>query len=152
MDFNANQIKKDLLLPDGQYPFVVLDAKEKVSQSGFDMLCLKLALIVGDRRVVHWVNLMLMPKMFWMIEHFCKSTGMPEKIELGRLTADDCFGKEGVLLLEQKANFKTGDMENATKDFVKPEEVAAAAEPAPAPAAPSAPENFFNDDIPDLVA
>ncbi len=140
MDFNANQMRQDALIQEGRYAFSVLDAREKRSTGGNDMLKLKLALNINGRRVIFWDNLMLMPKMFWKIEHFCDTTGMLEKIEQGRLMAQDCMGKEGVLDIVQRANSETGEIENAVKDYVKRE----AQQQAPVDDIPPS----FDDDIP----
>jgi|SRR5882672_4308513 len=142
MDFNARQMKEDALIKEGRYKFRVLDAREKRASSGTDMLNLKLELSINGRQVIYWTTLFLMPKMFWQIEHFCKATGMPEKIEEGRLMAQDCFDREGYIEIIQKANKETGEIENQTKDFVKPEDLK------PSEAAEL---DFIDDEIPDLI-
>ena len=95
MDFNANQMRQDALIPDGRYKFHVKDAREKRSDSDNDMINLKLILTVNGRSVLYWDRLILTPKMFWKIEHFCLATGLSDKIIEGRLMAQDCLDKEG---------------------------------------------------------
>ncbi len=142
MDFNAQQIKEDSLIKNGRYKFNVLDAREKKSiSSGNDMINLKLSLQYNGRRITYFDSLILIPKMFWKIEHFCKATGMPEKIEEGRLMAQDCFEKEGYIDIIQKQNNQTGEIENQTKDYVKPEDLVPEEHP---------PSDFVDDDIPNL--
>lgn len=143
MDFNANQMREDALIKDGTYKFTVMDAKEKRS-GDLDMMILKLKVEVNGRQVLYWCTLMLQPKMFWMLEHFCMATGMPEKIVEGRLIAADCFDKIGLIVIGARINSKTGELENVTKDFVLADEAPADA----APAAEAKPE--FDDEIPDL--
>lgn len=126
MDFNAQQMREDALLKDGRYKFTVLDSREKRSVAGNNMMNLKLSLEVNSRRVVFFDSLIFTPKMFWKVEHFCKATGMPEKIDQGKLTDQDCFGKEGYLDIIQKADNQTGELINQVKDYVKPEEAEAA--------------------------
>lgn len=121
MDFNAKQMREDALIPEGVYRFEVLDAREKVSSAGNDMLNLKLGVHVNNRRLIYWDSIILMPKMFYKLEHFCNTTGMPEKIDEGRVMAQDCLGKEGLINIIQKVNDKTGEVENQTKDYVKRE-------------------------------
>ena len=75
MDFNANQMRADALIANGRYKFRVKDAREKRSSSGNDMLNLKLTLNVNARDVIYWDSLILIPKMFWKIEHFCMAIG-----------------------------------------------------------------------------
>ena len=137
MDFNAKQMREECLIKEGRYKFRVLDAREKRSSAGNDMLNLKLGLTVGHREIAYWTTLMLIPKMFWQVEHFCQCTGMPEKIDEGRLMAQDCFDKEGYIDIVQKANSDTGEIENKTKDFVKPENLT-----------PASNVDFIDDDIP----
>jgi len=89
MQFDAKQMREDCLIKEGRYKFRVQDAREKRSASGTDMINLKLSLTIGDRQTTFWSCLLLMPKMFWLIEHFCLATGMPEKIESVSLMAMD---------------------------------------------------------------
>lgn len=122
MEFNANQLRADALLKEGRYKYTVVDASEKKTQAGDDMLNLKLALEVESRRVIFFDRLVLMPKMFWKLEHFCKSAGIYDKVEKGSLSAMDCAGKTGYVDIIQKANNQTGELENQVKDYVKPED------------------------------
>ena len=138
MDFNAKQMREDALIKDGRYKYIVLDAREKRSSNGNDMLNLKLSLEVNGRRVVQFDSLILIPKMFWKVEHFCKSAGIPEKLDEGRLMAQDCLNKEGYLDLCQKVDQQTGELGNQVKDYVKPEDLST---PTPADVA------AFDDDI-----
>ncbi len=131
MDFNAKQMREDSLIAEGEYQFEVLDAREKRSSSGNDMLNLKLRLFINNRHIVYWTTIVLTPKMFFMLEHFCKTTGMPEKIDEGRVMAQDCLGKQGKIYIVQRMDKDTGELTNQTKDFVKPEE-----------------NNFVDNDIP----
>ncbi len=124
MDFNANQMRADALIKEGRYKFRVEDAREKRSQSGNDMLNLKLILSVNKREIIYWDSLILIPKMFWKVEHFCESIGIPEKIEEGSLIAQDCLEKEGYIDIIQKVNQQTGELINQTKDYVVPEATA----------------------------
>lgn len=137
MDFNANEMRAGALIKDGRYKYHVLDAREGQSQTGNGKIDLKLSLEVDGRRVVQWDKLIFTPKMFWKVEHFCKSAGMPEKIEQGRLMAEDCMGKEGYLDLIQKANNQSGVLENQVRDYMKPEAMEAKAS-----------VQGFDDDIP----
>lgn len=138
MDFNARQMREDALLREGRYKFRVLQGREKRSGKGTDMMILKLALDVNGRDYQFWCTLLFMPKMFWLVEHFCQATGMPEKIEEGRLMAQDCDGREGYLDIAHRTNKETGEVEDYVKDFVKPENLEAAITE----------DEFHNDDVP----
>jgi hypothetical protein len=120
MDFNANQMRSDSLIPNGQYKFRVKDAREKRSAAGNDMLNLKLILYINGREVSYWDSLILLPKMFWKIEHFCETTGLNEALENGRLMAQDCLDKEGWIDIVQKVDQSTGTIDNQTRDYVLP--------------------------------
>jgi hypothetical protein len=118
MDFNANQMRADALIPEGQYKFRVKDAREKRSSAGNDMLNLKLILNINGREVSYWDSLILLPKMFWKIEHFCETTGLQEALANGRLMAGDCIDKEGWIDIVQKVDGQTGVLDNQTRDYV----------------------------------
>lgn len=118
MDFNANQMRSDALIPDGRYKFRVKDAREKRSAAGNDMLNLKLILNVNGREVSYWDSLILLPKMFWKIEHFCETTGLTENLNAGRLMAQDCINQEGWIDIMQKVDQQTGVLNNQTRDYV----------------------------------
>lgn len=136
MDFNAQQMREDALLKEGRYKFTVLDAREKRSSAGNDMINLKLSLEVDARRVVFFDSLIMLPKMFWKFEHFCKATGMPEKIEEGRIMASECIGKEGYIDIIQKADNQTGELINQAKDYISVIEQET--------------KETFDDDVPDF--
>lgn len=123
MDFNAKQMREDALIREGIYNFEVLDAREKRSSTGNDMLNLKLRLDMGGRQLIYWDCIVLTPKMFYKIEHFCHTTGMPEKIDQGRVMAQDCLGRQGQIHIVQKIDKETGELTNQTKDYIKPEKV-----------------------------
>ncbi len=141
MDFNLQQMKEDSLIKEGRYKFVVKDAREKRSANGNDMLNLKLIINSNGRDVIYWTSLILLPKMFWMIEHFCMATGLDSKLQEGRLMAQDCLDKEGYIDIIQKQNQQTGELENQTKDFVKRQDLADTQKND---------TEFFDDPIPDF--
>lgn len=138
MEFNAKQMREDALIQEGRYEFRVLHTREKTSAKGTDMLILKVMLNVKGRQVTYFTTLLLMPSMFWLFEHFCKSVGMAEKIEEGSLMAQDCDGKEGILEIKHRINKETGEVEAYTKDFIAPEVIANDAE-------------MFDKDIPNFA-
>jgi len=137
MDFNAKQMREEALLKKGRYPFKVIQGREKTSANGTDMIVIKMILRVNNRDVPFWATLLFMPKMFWFVEHFCEATGMPEKIDEGRLMAQDCDGKEGYLEIDHRTNKETGEIEAYVKDFIKPENLE-----------PEEKEKPFDDTIP----
>lgn len=141
MQFNAKQMREDALLKKGRYKFRVLQGREKRSGSGNEMMILKMMLDVDGRSIQFWATLIFIPKMFWLVEHFCKAVGMEDKIEGGQLMAQDCDGKEGYLDIDHRVNKETGEVEAYVKDFVKPENLEQSKEDEPP---------FFDDDVPNM--
>ncbi|MES3012921.1 MAG: hypothetical protein V4750_04215 [Pseudomonadota bacterium] len=129
------------LLPPGDYNFTVIEAVDRVSQNGNEMIALTLAVETpsGSTRKV---NAFLMEKMAHVLRHFCYGTGLAAKYEDGSLVASDCKGMTGTVMLkiEEQEGYKP---KNAVKDFV----VDPAVKPAPKPktAAPAAPSD---EDVP----
>ena len=124
MDFNAAQMRADALIQEGKYKFRVKDAREKRSSSGNDMINLKLVLFINGREVPLWDSLILLPSMFWKIEHFCEATGLSEQLANGRLMVQDCLEVEGIVDIIQKVDVQTGELANKVKDYLPPEQEA----------------------------
>ena len=140
MQYNAKQMREEALPKKGRYHFTVLHTREKTSAGGNDMFIFKLRVQkVGEPKQFNFFStIVLIPKMFWMFEHFCIATGMPEKIDEGDLMAQECDGKEGYLEMDHRVNSETGEIEAFVKDYLKPELLE-----------PVAPE-FVDDDIPNF--
>ena len=101
MRFDPKQMREDALPKKGQYHFTVLHTREKTSSSGNDMFIFKLRLERdGIRSFQFTTTIVVMPSMFWRLEHFGKATGLAEKVESGDLMAQDCDGREGYLELD----------------------------------------------------
>ncbi len=122
-------IREAMLLPPGDYDFEVLDAQDKVSKNGNEMIAVKLAVFRpnGSRQ---YVNDYLMEKMAFRLRHFCYAVGIGDKYESGDLAADHCKGRAGrvTLKIEEQDGF---DPKNVVKDYVP---VQVDAKPAPAAA------------------
>jgi hypothetical protein len=92
MDEEVNEEKpKRELLPDGEYDFEVVDAEEKISQAGNEMIKLKLK--VGDRFIFE--HLVHLEKIAWKIKRFCESVDMIDHYRAGCLAAGDIIGRRG---------------------------------------------------------
>jgi len=120
MEFNANQMREDSLIPEGVYKFKVIDATEKTSQAGNPMISLKLELLVNNRKVNIWDRLILIPKMFWKIEHFCSSTGKDDLIEKGSIMAQDCLWAEGYAEVTHQQNGPKMTIDAQVNNYVIP--------------------------------
>jgi len=135
MQFDPRQMREDALPKKGKYHFTVLHTREKTSSNGNEMFILKMRLENNGRPFQFTTTLMVIPSMFWRLEHFGEAAGLTEKVDSGNLMAQDCDGKEGYLELDHRVNKETGEIEAYVKDFLKPE---------------VQPENadFIDDDVP----
>jgi hypothetical protein len=112
-----DQIQAESLFPDGEYDFQCIDAVDKVSQSGNEMIAVKLQVYSDDGRQT-FVNDYLMEKMLYKLLRFCQWGNLAAKYEAGELTADDCIGVSGRVLLkkEEQEGYKP---KNAVKNYAK---------------------------------
>jgi len=111
------QIDLQGLMPEGFYPFEVINAEEKISNSGNPMIALKLKVWDADgkeRGMLDWI----MPSFARKLKHFCKITDMLDKYSAGTLLAEDCEGKSGHLRVANERD-KDGKMRNRVADYVK---------------------------------
>jgi len=90
------QIKEDMLLPKDNYSFEVIEAVNKKSKKGNDMIELKVLIYPKNPEASpRQMNDYLMEKMMFKLKHFCDETGLQAKYTAGTLTSDDCVGKTG---------------------------------------------------------
>ena len=96
------ELAENGLLPAGTYPFEVLNATDKTSGNGNEMIVLDLLIHCTDgsnRKVTDY----LMEKVAFKLHSFCKSVGLMIKYQAGNFTAEDCLGKSGYLKLKIEA-------------------------------------------------
>src|SRR5882724_9173402 len=90
--------EKDLqnsnLLQPGIYEFQVIEAKERLSKSGNEMLELQLK-IFGQNGYEPIIYDYLLEAMSYKLKHFAEHTGLLDKYNSGLITAEDCVGKIG---------------------------------------------------------
>lgn len=122
------QIKAELVMPEGEYDFEVTEAVNKVSRAGNDMIEVKLKVFAPDggfRMVTDY----LMPKMAFKLRHFCETTGLMDRYDAGNLTAMNCENRTGRVLLQieperkgkdKDGNDKTFPPKNSVGDYAKP--------------------------------
>lgn len=140
-----DDIKREALLPPGEYDFEVIKSEDKQSQSGNDMIAVQLKVFGpnGERTVRDW----LMEKMAYKLRHFCAATGILPKYEAGTLTAEDCLGRSGKVKIVIKDDAQYGP-QNSVKDYA----VAEAAKESPHVQAPSqripAPASAGDQEVP----
>ena len=117
-----SEISRFATLPDGDYPFTVLESKEQLSKSaknaGRPMVALKLAVHADGRDQWVWDYF---ADWFseWKLKHFCETTGRGAQYEAGSLDVknDAAKGWTGwVSLVTEQDN--TGKERNVVDDYV----------------------------------
>lgn len=122
------QAAKELLLPAGEYPFIVSSAEEQMSKAGNPML--KIKLTVKGRLITDF----LLESMKFKLIHFARSVNMVKEYEAGELTSGAVCLRKGILKLdiEEQLGYQP---KNVVKDYLvakdaKPPVVPEAAKPA----------------------
>jgi hypothetical protein len=131
MQFKAKteeELKAELVMPEGEYDFEVIEAADTVSKKGNDMITVKLKVFAPDggfRLVTDY----LMEKMAFKLRHFCETTGMIDRYDAGDLMARHCEGRTGRVLIQvepeqrgkdRDGNDKTFPPKNSVGDYAKP--------------------------------
>jgi len=102
---SEKEIQEMNSIPEGDYPFEVLNAVDGKSKGGNDMITLTLRVFVGDSS--RQLNDYLLEAMQGKLFYFCSYTGLSQKYAAGTLTAEDCLGKSGYLTVGiQKGKMK----------------------------------------------
>lgn len=92
------EIAESRLLPNGEYDFEIIEAKEKTSAAGNDMIELKLRVSNGDG-IARMLTDYLLPKRAAKLRNCCAACGVLQKYESGLVSDDDFPGKRGRLKL-----------------------------------------------------
>lgn len=80
----------------GLYDFEVLEAKERVSKNGNDMIEVNLKLYDTEGRSFRLFDYLVSSEgMAFKVRHFSSSIGLLAQYEAGELAAHDCTGKAG---------------------------------------------------------
>lgn len=92
-------------IPNGDYPFEVLNSVDAKSKTGNDMITLTLRVFVGEAS--RQINDYLLEAMPGKLFQFCSYTGLAKQYQDGTLKAEDCLGKSGFLTIgNQKGKAK----------------------------------------------
>lgn len=111
-------------LPDGDYPFTVLESKEQASKSvknaGRIMCALKLAVHGPDGRDQHVYDYFADWFSDWKLKHFAETTGHGADYEAGVLdvAGNAAQGWTGYVRIITETNRKTGKDRNAVDDYI----------------------------------
>ena len=103
------------LLPAGVYPFTVIDADERQSKAGNDMIALKLD-VFGPKHSRHVYDYLL-EKMAFKLRHFASSCGVMDAYEKGTIDVDALVGLDGYvkLAIEERDGYEP---RNVVRDYV----------------------------------
>lgn len=111
------EIADNRLLPKGEYDFEILDAWEKKSSAGNDMIELKVRVSNGDG-VSRTLADYLVAKRAEKLLHCCRACGLVEKYDTGCLSGDDFPGKRGRLKLAVEKSKKGYPDKNVIADYL----------------------------------
>jgi hypothetical protein len=130
---SENELRRENLIPAGEYGFEVLTAEDKQSAKGNDMIALKLIVYMSDgsqRHVYDWI----LEAFAFKLRHFCEATGLIEDYNAGRLCAADCVGRSGKVKIGINED-KSGDYppSNRVLDYIVAKGNAQPAAPAAVP-------------------
>lgn len=107
------------LMEKGVYPFEVIIAENAVSKSGNEMIKIQLKIwdSEGSERTLYDY---LLSAFLMKLKHFCDVSDLQDAYNLGSLTAENCTGKSGYVLIDiQEDKTNTYAPKNVIKDYVK---------------------------------
>lgn len=110
------ELNEERLLPEGEYPFQISGAEDKISKSGNEMIELTVRVFKPDgsfNLVTDW----LLESMMFKLLHCCQACGLEDQYNAGSIKSDMFIGKEGMLKLKIVPE---GDYpaKNAIKDYI----------------------------------
>jgi hypothetical protein len=111
------EIADSALLRKGDYDFEILDASEKKSAAGNEMIELKLRVSNGNG-LSRTVNDYLLGKRAEKLRHCCAVCGLLDKYETGCLSGDDFAGKRGRLKLSIERGKRGYPDRNVVEDYL----------------------------------
>jgi len=112
------QIAEFGLIPESEVDFEILNAQEKVSSKGNDMIELNVQVFAPDgsaRTIRDWI----MPSFMKKFKHCLDACGLTSKYESGEIAAADFIGKTGKLKITIGAPNDNGVRYNQVFDYVK---------------------------------
>lgn len=141
------EIAEENLWQPGEYSFEVLEAADKTSKSGNEMIELKLKVYADDGGYI-FLNDYLLESMAYKLRHAADACGILEQYNAGSLVAADFAGKAGrVKLVIQKSKDPQYSDKNAVKDYVKSSAETKASAPVNG-VAQETPGKFIDETIP----
>ncbi|MCP4710477.1 MAG: DUF669 domain-containing protein [Planctomycetes bacterium] len=119
MKFNSSQFDPETgngfePIPEGDYPFEVVEATVAVSKNSNEMIELELAVDVGrERSLTVYDRLVAVETALWKINSFCKSTSL--NFNSDELLPEHCVGRRGL------AHFILGEPNQAGRRYLEVE-------------------------------
>ena len=104
-----------LLLPEGDYDFELIEAKERISSKGNPMIEARLKVFHGDS--VRFVTDYLMEAMAFKLRHFAESVGRLEEYNSGEFDATNLVGASGVVKIKIEPAKGQFSAKNSVKDY-----------------------------------
>ena len=96
MQFNPKDLIEYTPVEEGDYEFVVVEARDTTSKQGNEMVELELQFEVGrDKPITVFGRLVNTPKALWVIKEFCQAVSPHIEFEAGQLQAVNCIGLTG---------------------------------------------------------
>lgn len=142
---SEREIAEANLLPEGVYDFEVTEAEDRVSQSGNEMIFLRLRCFSEDGRN-RLVDDYLLEKIEYKLRHAAEAMGLLDKYESGYLAAEDFLGRGGkVKIIIQKDKAGQYADKNAVRDYVTEGDIPAHVA---SKANGQAPQDDLSDEIP----
>lgn len=123
---SEEELAAELVLPAGTYDFEVVDAEEKLSKGGNEMIVVELKVFNRDggfRKVTDY----LLEKLAFKLRHFCCTTGLIQAYNAGSLSANKCIGRGGKVIIQIEPERKSEDgsktypSKNSVKDYLDEE-------------------------------
>lgn len=124
-----DQLNRMNLLPDGEYDFTVIEADDKASKNGNDMVTLKLHVYEEDGTPRIIFDYLVPDKMPHKFKHACDACGLIEEYNAGSVTHDSFVNRQGRLIIYTQPAKGSYLEKSAVKDYVKRENMVAADSP-----------------------
>lgn len=114
MDFEPQtekEIDDELLLADGVYDFEVTKAEDAVSKKGNSMVAITLRVFApdGSTRILNDWLLPAPALSKKKLARFCRSVGLEKQYDAGKVTAMDCEGRSGKVVIKRKTDPEYGE-------------------------------------------
>lgn len=135
------EVQEAGLLPAGEYSFEVLEAEDKISKSGNEMIALKLGIEHEESLRGVFDYLLTDERMQYKLRHFADAVGVLKDYERGEMKAEDLVGLSGKCKIVIQPAKDGYDAKNSVRDYVKRSN---GAEPEPV----TAKKTNMDDDIP----